>query len=87
MAKTLKKWNGRGHGKYNRQHIYIAAYTQKQAAEILSTITHGNGMLSEIRNYYSQCWGIAMDGIEPTEPCLYVMPEFSNKTPTLIYPS
>ncbi len=78
MAKTLKIWNGRGHGnKYGRGHIYVAAYSQKQAAELVSKACFGDEYgdvvnVNEIRNYYSNCWGNSMDGITPTEPCVYV---------------
>jgi hypothetical protein len=72
--KVLKIWNGRGHGKFQKGHIYVAAYSQKQAAELVGTAC-GLGYplgVSEIRNYYSfDCWGNDMQGIVPTEPCVY----------------
>lgn len=77
MAKQLKIWNGRGHGKYDRGYIYVAAYTQKQAAELVSRACYGDEhpnliSLNEIKNYYSfGSWGNAMNGIIPTEPCVY----------------
>lgn len=78
MAKELKIWNGRGHGrKYGRGHIYVAAYSQKQAAELVSKACYGeefsdNVSVNEIRNYYSAgSWGNTMNGITPTEPCVY----------------
>lgn len=30
-----------------------------------------SGNLAEIRIYFSKTWGNNMNGIEPTEPCLY----------------
>ncbi len=81
MAKKLKIWNGRGHGRtYGRGHIYVAAYSQKQAAELVSRACYGddcpdNISTNEIRNYYSDCWGNSMNGIEPTEPCVYASKE------------
>jgi len=39
--KTLKIWNGRGYGKYINSNIYVAAYTQKQAAELVTEACHG----------------------------------------------
>lgn len=74
MAKTLKIWNGRGHGKYNNDHFYVAAYSAKQATELIGNAAecHING--NEINKYYSKnCWGNAMDGIIPTEPCVYIV--------------
>jgi hypothetical protein len=78
MAKQLKIWNGRGHGKtYGKGHIYVAAYSRKQAAELVSRACYGNDYpnnisISEIKVYYSaDCWGNPMNGIIPTEPCVY----------------
>jgi len=82
MAKQLKIWNGRGYGRtYDRGHIYVAAYSQKQAAELVSRACHGDEYpdlvsTNEIRVYYSAgCWGNPMDGITPTEPCVYATKE------------
>lgn len=75
MAKQLKIWNGRGHGKYNRNHIYVAAYSAKQACELIGQVCELGRPLpaSEITKYYSKdCWGNSMDGITATEPCVYV---------------
>ena len=82
MAKKLKIWNGRGHGRtYGRGHIYVAAYSQKQAAELVSRACYGddrpnNVSINEIKVYYSpNAWGNSMNGIEPTEPCVYASKE------------
>lgn len=78
MSKELKIWNGRGHGKFSNGHIYVAAYSQKQAAELVSIACYGEEhpdliRTNEIKNYYHKgSWGIRMDGIVPTEPCVYV---------------
>lgn len=82
MAK-LKIWNGRCHGhKYGRHyHAYVAAYSMNQAAEMLSIAFHGSehkNLIStnEISNYYHKgAWGNKMDGIEATEPCVYLCDE------------
>lgn len=77
MAKQLKKWNGRAQGNL-RGHFYVAAYSQKQAAELISKAggSHGRVTLTEIRDYYSPSgWGTPMNGIEPTEPCVYHSPQ------------
>lgn len=76
MAKQLKIWNGRGYGqKYNRHHVYVAAYSVKQAAELIGQALGLYRSIGshEINNYYSKgCWGNNMDGITATEPCVYV---------------
>ena len=76
MSKKLKFWNGRGHGKYDRFHICVAAYSQKQAAELVGKACGLNRPIgyNEIRNYYSQCWGTNMQEAvpDPKEPCVYV---------------
>ena len=75
MAKTLKIWNGRGHGKYTNSHFYVAAYTNKEACDLIgkaSGYDYPVG-LRELTVYYSKnCWGTNMNGISPTEPCVYV---------------
>lgn len=80
--KVLKIWNGRVHGfKYKHHHVYVAAYSMKQAAELVSMACFGNEHtdvvgISEIRNYYKKdCWGNKMVGIEATEPCVYMCME------------
>ena len=81
MAKQLKIWNGRGHGNtYGRGHIYVAAYSRKQAAELVSRACFGDEhpdlvSTNEIKNYYSDCWGTPMNGIVATEPCVYATKE------------
>ena len=56
--KQLKIWNGRGHGKQLNSSVYVAAYSAKQAAELVGTAC---GLYQidarEIRDYYSKdCW-------------------------------
>lgn len=73
--KSLKIWNGRGHGKYNNGYIYVAAYSNKQACELVGKACECYGPISanELTNYYHKgAWGNDMDGIVPTEPCVYV---------------
>lgn len=78
MAKKLKLFNGRNAGA--KGHINIAAYSQKQAAELLAEFTgYSMGSLNEIRVYFSPCWGRSMDGIVPTEPCLYFQKQWNDK--------
>ena len=75
----MKLFNGRSHGyKYKNYHIYVAAYSMKQAAELVSRACYGdehpdNISVHEIKEYYSKgAWGNQMNGIEATEPCVYV---------------
>jgi hypothetical protein len=86
MAKQLKIWNGRSHGhKYKRHHVYVAAYSMKQAAELVSIACFGEEhpyivSVSEIAVYYSKgVWGDRMKGIEATEPCVYLCDERIHK--------
>jgi len=76
MAKQLKKWNGSsGRTKYG--HANIAAYTQKDAIELLKKVDGFSMMnLTHFRGYYSPCWGNDMNGIEPTEPCVYIVKNY-----------
>jgi len=78
-ARTLKIWNVRVHGhKYQRHHAYVAAYSMKQAAEMLSMAFYGSEhkdliSINEISKYYHKgAWGNDMNGIEPVEPCVYL---------------
>lgn len=90
MARKIKIWNGRGHGKYLNGHIYVAAYSQKHAAELVSKACFGNDQPDivssyEIKKYYSpDCWGNSMEGIEATEPCVYASTKHSDKPERII---
>lgn len=79
MAKQLKLFNGRSHGTiYKKHHVYVAAYSIKQAAELVSMACFGKEhkdliSTNEINVYYSKgAWGNTMDGIVATEPCVYM---------------
>lgn len=89
MAKKLKIWNGSGHGKYGNKHIYVAAYSQNQAAQLVSKACYDGRddlvSVTEIRVYYSpNAWGKRMDDIIPHEPCVYVGPKFNDDKPIRI---
>lgn len=79
MNKKLKFWNGRGHRKYDKGHIYVAAYSQKHAVELINQACECYITVSEIRNYYSDCWGKQMEGIVPIEPCVYASETYHSK--------
>jgi len=84
--KKLKFWNGRGHGKYAKSHINVAAYSKKQAAQIINQSCNANISERELTVYYSPCWGNSMDKIIATEPCVYIESSHSiNTAPTRIY--
>ena len=80
--KVLKIWNGRIHGtKYTHHHVYVAAYSIKQAAQLVSMACYGSEHTdiigaSEIGNYYNKdAWGNTMVGITAKEPCVYMCKE------------
>lgn len=84
MAKQIKIWNGRAPGN-NRGHIYVAAFSKKQAVDIIN-IAFGSYITDhEINVYYSKgSWGNSMDGITPSEPCVYYQNSYSD-TPVKKY--
>jgi hypothetical protein len=61
-VKTLKFWNGRWE---NRQHIYIAAYSQADAIRMIEEWLgrKPRGIETEFRVYYSPCWGNTMESV------------------------
>ena len=89
-GKTLKIWNGRGHGKFNNGSIYVAAYTKKQAAELVSKACYGDDApnvinVREISEYYNEgSWGNEMNNIDPTEPCVYASEKLYGEKPKKI---
>ena len=72
MAKKLKKWNGTVIIKRVQGHMYISAHSQKEAREIIEKAGLGRTELSYFRNYFHDCWGNPMQGIEPTEPSIWI---------------
>lgn len=65
MAKTLKLYNGRGDKQ--GEHLYVGAYSRADAARMLDKLYNRgvNYWQREIKEYFSDCWGNAMLGIEP----------------------
>jgi hypothetical protein len=82
--RTLKVWNGRGHGKHSKKHINVAAYTKKQAAELIGIACECMVSVSEITVYYSDCWGNSMNDIVPTEPCVYIDEKYRKSQPVRV---
>ena len=62
-GRYLKLWNGRW---FKNQHLYIAAYSQKDAVSLVGQIfPKARFTLHEIQVYFSSCWGNSMEGIKP----------------------
>jgi hypothetical protein len=76
--KSLRKWRGRAWGRFLRGRFYIAAYSKKQAAELIGRAADIRGaFLNEINNYYAEDWDKDMSGIEPVAPCVYYRKDYS----------
>lgn len=78
MPRKLRIWNGRGYDcinhkdprwkdiPYNKScHAYICAYSIADACRVIGEYTGTPGRPSELKNYFSEAWGISMDGITP----------------------
>lgn len=83
--RTLKLWNGRGSRKLVFKHISVAAYSKKQAAELINKLGE-NITVYNITKYFSNRWGSDMDGITPTEPCVYLTQAFTKSEPVKVWP-
>lgn len=59
MARRLKKWNGLVMFRGGQRSVYIAAYTQKDALELLEGYGHPTSMY-EFRGWWSPGWGNPM---------------------------
>jgi len=84
MAKTLKKYNGRGVRR--GEHLYVAAYNRSDASRMLAKLCgrSESSWQNELRNYFSECWGDSMEGIEPRRGIWKRVGHYSNK-PVLVY--
>jgi len=81
MPKKLKVWNGRLVYFKKWKHGYVCAHSQKHAVELLQQTGYKCMSMSEIRNYWSDCWGNSMDGITP-EVGVWVVTDSPNEKPT-----
>jgi hypothetical protein len=80
-VKQLRYWNGRGHGKYKDHHLNVAAYTKRQAAQLIAAAAHGeenlntpyyvNSYTRELNIYYFECWGNDMKGVVVSVPSVF----------------
>ncbi len=89
MAKKLKVWNGGGiyQGEYRNFSINVCAHTKKEAIELICKHLAPNISASHFSDFFSNCWGNDMQGIEPTEPCVYVCNGYGNNLKRIkIYP-
>jgi len=71
--KKLKIWNGRGDFRKLDGHLYVCAYTQKDAIELLTKAGHERMTTRELNTYWSaNCWGTPMAGITPERGVWFV---------------
>ena len=78
MSKTLKLWNGRGCSV--RKHddpiwkqvpsngsvrIYAAAYSRADLRRLIAEYCGMTPSDNELKTYWSECWGIDMEGVVP----------------------
>ena len=72
-SKKLKIWNGRGDFRKLDGHLYVCAYTQKDAIELLNQAGHEHMTTRELSTYWSaNCWGTSMAGITPERGVWFV---------------
>lgn len=74
MARPLKVWNGRAYGVLPQSqwkqgsdgaHIYACAYSVADLQSLCDELGLHRIAASEVKNYWSACWGNQMDGIQP----------------------
>jgi hypothetical protein len=77
MSKTLKVWNGRGYcarkfgdpkweGKNGGEVcVNVCAYSRADAIRVIEAYCGRAPSVTELRDYFSPCWGNAMKGIKP----------------------
>ena len=68
--KTLKFWNGRVYGilpqaQWKNTHACIAAYSMADARRVCVEAGMSDPGATEIKNYFSECWGNDMAGVAP----------------------
>ena len=80
--RKLKLFNGVAHGsKHKNQKLYVAASSMKRCAELASKASGTFITQYDVSIYWSKgSWGTAMNGIEASEPCVYVIDK-ETKTP------
>ena len=70
MAKKLQVWNGRAgsclgsSGGWSSDKLNICAYSMADARRLIVESGGIDPGAAEIRNYFSNCWGDDMEGVE-----------------------
>src|SRR5271167_2339720 len=62
----LRIWNGRGDYRKFDGRFYVCAPTKKLAVELLKMAWHEFINMREFTGYYSEAWGIHMEGVGVT---------------------
>ena len=67
MNKKLRCWNGRWLDSNGHDRINICAYSRADAIRLIEEYTgyKTRSLNSEIKDYWSECWGRDMNGITP----------------------
>jgi len=83
--KKLRIFNGRGHGKHDRAHFYIAAHSIKDCARLLMEAGGFNRLpVHEVNVFYAKdCWGNSMSEIVP-ERGVWVCATYNSKPERVI---
>lgn len=81
--KTLRCWNGRGFNSRGDT-LYVAAYSRRDAARLLAAAAMKHWRTGrqadayeigtwdrDLKNYFSECWGNSMAGIQPKRGVWY----------------
>lgn len=94
MARALKVWNGgaysvlpqsqwkRGH---DSAHIYACAHSVADLRQLCVELGLHAVAASEVRGYWSNCWGRSMDGIEP-ERGIWICYGYGKEKPQRVLP-
>lgn len=63
--RKLRTWNGRGDYRRFDGRFYVCAPTKRLAVELLREAGHACINAKEFGEYYSEAWGVGMEGIAP----------------------
>jgi hypothetical protein len=67
LARKLRIWNGRGDYAQFDGRFFVCATTKKRAVELLKQAGHRWINMKEFTTYYSEAWGVRMEGVTPEE--------------------
>lgn len=79
MPRELKCWNGRGYcccvpsidkrwretRSGSNATVYVCGYSREDARRVIEEYCGTKPSIGEIRDYFSDVWGVAMNGITP----------------------